>query len=277
VKIGVYRGLDICLKREWHSTYAELRGKLKYSKDLGESPLGNITRIENLLEEIPKTLTRFETELADVQKQLEIATAEIGKPFEHEERLSGLITRQSQLNIELEHKELQNKPDGENFQAAFVKENFAILESFAPEILYNNRNYMRFVSNGYSDLVLRRVDENIIKIAYYYENGVNRLRDPEVTLKVNMDDKTLIPVSYYQDTMRVKQDVYDKNGHLNEKLLSDIDTFLHDWLTDIPQYEYELSRERQPENELPFFDEKEIDFELDFEDESTDEYCDVAV
>ena len=278
-KIGKYRGFEIYFSKVYsYSVEVELRGKLKHKRELGDSVIGNITRIENLFEEIPKVLKNYEAQLADAQKQLEVATAEIGKPFEHEERLSTLIARQSQLNIELEYKELQNKPDGENVQAAFVKENFEKLEAFAPEMIYNNRQYMRFMSDNYSDLYLWRVDENTIKIAYYYESVKGKLRDPEMTLRVNKDDRTLIPISYHQDTMLVRQDVYNnKTGATDEKLLSELDVFINDWLTDIAQHEYELSPEKQIENDLLFLDEPKFDIEWEYDDENEDECFSVAV
>jgi len=277
IQIGRYRGFELHLTREWYAAVLELRGRLKYTKDLGESTLGNITRIENLFDEIPKTLKKYEEQLTDTQKQLEVAKAEIDKPFEHEERLGRLITRQNQLNMELEFKELQSKPDEKNVQAAFVKENFALLEAFAPEILYNNRNYMCFVSDGYSDFILQRVAADIIKMAFYYESGNQRLRDPEVILKLNMDDRTLIPVSYNQDTMFVRQNTYDKNGNLDEKLLSDLDSFIHDWLTDIGQQGYELSPEKEAEAETQYLDMEDCELDMDYLTEDVEVSCGVEI
>lgn len=275
VKIGSYRGFELHLSREFYSLNLELRGRLKYTKDVGDSAMGNITRIENVFDDIPKVMKRYEGQLADTERQLEVAKAEIDKPFEHEERLSRLIARQNQLNMELEFKDLQGKQEEQSHQAAYVKENFAKLEALAPEILYNNRHYMRFAAEGYSDFILQRMGADILKIAYYYEAGNYRLRDPEVVLKLNMDDKTLTPVSYEQDTMRVRQSIYDKQGNVDEKLLSDLDGFINDWLTDIEQQGYELTAERQDEADMPFFDEQAYDMQTVFEDE--DVSCGVEV
>jgi hypothetical protein len=279
VKIGSYKGFDLYLSKERYSTQLELRGKMKYSRELGNSDMGNITRIENIFEDIPKMLKRFEEQLEDVNRQLEVATAEIGKSFEHEERLSRLLTRQNQLNMELEFKDLSVNSDSQNPQAEHVKDNFALLETFAPELLYNNRDYMRFVSDGYSDLIVQRIGEDILKIAYYFDTGLYRLRDPEVVLKLDMQEKNLIPVSYEQDTMRVRQNIYDKLGNLNVKLLSDLDSFIHDWLTDIGQQGYELSPERQDESHTPFFVAQDPDDEsiFEYEDESEEASDDVEV
>ncbi len=114
-------------------------------------------------------------------------------------------------------------------------------------------DYMRFTADGSSDLYMKRIGYDILKIAYYFESDGNRLRDPEVTLKLNVNDRTLIPVSYEQDTMAVKQKVSDGPGGMDERLLSDLDVFMNDWLTDISKQGYELSTERQDEAVMPFF------------------------
>jgi hypothetical protein len=92
-----------------------------------------------------------------------------------------------------------------------------------------------------------------------------------------MGEKTLTPVSYEQDTMIIRQNIYDKNGNLDEKLLSDLDNFMHDWLTDIGQQGYELSPERQDENQRPFFDARDLDDEPVFEVEGDYENDGIAV
>ncbi len=273
VKVGCYRGFELYLTREWYDLRLELHGKLRYAKDLGEAKLGNITRIENTFEDIPKSLKRYEEKLADTKRQLEVALSEAGKPFEHEERLSRLVSRQTQLNTELEFRELKQDTGKKNYQAAHVGENFDKLEAFAPEILHNGREYMRFRAEGYSDLYFQRIGADILKIAYYYDAGNYRMRDPEVLLKLDMAAKTVTPVSYVQDTMQLKQDVYDENGILNGKLLSDLDEFIYDWLTDIETQGYSLSPERRDEAEKPFFDEKNLSMDMlvESEDEESEE------
>jgi hypothetical protein len=239
--------------------------------------MGNITRIENIFTDIPERPKDYVISLEDVKKQLDVAKSEIDKPFEHEERLSGLLTRQNQLNMELEFKDLKTNHDKQKPQAAHIHDNFKLLEDFAPEILYNNRNYMLFVSNDYSDLTMHRIGTDILKIAYYHYNGVCRLRDPEVLLKLDMDEKTLTPVSYEQDTMYVRENIYDEHGNLNEKLLSDLDSFINDWLTDISQQGYQLSPEREDKVDIPFFNAEILDDEPIFIDDCEEADCDVAV
>jgi hypothetical protein len=52
---------------------------------------------------------------------------------------------------------------------------------------------------------------------------------------------------------------------------------MHDWLTDIGQQGYELSPEKQDENQRPFFDARDLDDEPVFEVEDEYENDGVAV
>ena len=65
---------------------------------LGADALGNITRINNLLESYPEKLAEAEQRLETVQEQLTNAKEEVGKPFTKEEELNQKLERLSELN-----------------------------------------------------------------------------------------------------------------------------------------------------------------------------------
>ena len=65
---------------------------------LGADALGNITRINNLLESYPEKLAEAEQRLETVQEQLTNAKEEVGKPFPKEEELNQKLERLSELN-----------------------------------------------------------------------------------------------------------------------------------------------------------------------------------
>ena len=65
---------------------------------LGADALGNITRINNLLESYPEKLAEAEQRLETVQEQLANAKEEVGKPFPKEEELNQKLERLSELN-----------------------------------------------------------------------------------------------------------------------------------------------------------------------------------
>ena len=65
---------------------------------MGADALGNITRINNLLESYPEKLAEAEQRLETVQEQMTNAKEEVGKPFPKEEELNQKLERLSELN-----------------------------------------------------------------------------------------------------------------------------------------------------------------------------------
>ena len=98
--IGSYQGFNMRIQFDsWskefilsvkHESVAKVR--------LGADALGNITRINNLLESYPEKLAEAEQRLETVQEQMTNAKEEVGKPFPKEEELSQKLERLSELN-----------------------------------------------------------------------------------------------------------------------------------------------------------------------------------
>ena len=98
--IGSYQGFNMRIQFDsWskefilsvkHESVAKVR--------LGADALGNITRINNLLESYPEKMAEAEQRLETVQEQLANAKEEVGKPFPKEEELNQKLERLSELN-----------------------------------------------------------------------------------------------------------------------------------------------------------------------------------
>ena len=98
--IGSYQGFNMRIQFDsWskefilsvkHESVAKVR--------LGADALGNIIRINNLLESYPEKLAEAEQRLETVQEQMTNAKEEVGKPFPKEEELSQKLERLSELN-----------------------------------------------------------------------------------------------------------------------------------------------------------------------------------
>ena len=98
--IGSYQGFNMRIQFDsWskefilsvkHESLAKVR--------LGADALGNIIRINNLLESYPEKLAEAEQRLETVQEQMTNAKEEVGKPFPKEEELNQKLERLSELN-----------------------------------------------------------------------------------------------------------------------------------------------------------------------------------
>ncbi len=80
-----------------------LIGEKTYSKDLGVSDIGNITRLENLADDIVKELELYEERLKESEQKLIQAKEEVNKPFEQEERLRYLYKRKIEIDYNVEN------------------------------------------------------------------------------------------------------------------------------------------------------------------------------
>ena len=76
---------------------------------LGTDTFGNITRLDNALEGLPKRLEINEQELDNVKKQFETAKVDVEKPFNQEEELKTKIARLNELNALLNVDKRENE------------------------------------------------------------------------------------------------------------------------------------------------------------------------
>ncbi|SHH68060.1 SNF2-related protein [Desulfosporosinus lacus] len=111
VEIGLFRGLKIQAGREFFTKKLKLLNNGAYSLDMSDSGIGNITRMENLIEKLPDIRSDYEKKLADVQVQLAEATLAAAKPFQYAALLEDYSRRQGEINTQLEFQELSAQAD----------------------------------------------------------------------------------------------------------------------------------------------------------------------
>lgn len=89
ITIGTYRGFDLSISFDsfTKNMRATLRNKYSYTTDLGTDGYGNITRINNLLDNIEKRIPEERDKLDNIQNQLETAKLEVQKEFSQEQDL----------------------------------------------------------------------------------------------------------------------------------------------------------------------------------------------
>ena len=111
--IGSYRGFELSLRFDtFRSEYqALLKGQRKYTVPLGTDPLGNITRLDNSLNNFPERITAAENELTTLHQQQAAAQIEVEKPFPQEEELAEKSARLAELNAQLDVDEKSHEPE----------------------------------------------------------------------------------------------------------------------------------------------------------------------
>ncbi len=100
ISIGSYRGFEMSVSHDLFSKEYKLslHREAKHTITLGESALGNLTRINNELDGIEKRLESAKIQLETVNEQLEVAKAEVVKPFPQEAELAEKTARLNELN-----------------------------------------------------------------------------------------------------------------------------------------------------------------------------------
>lgn len=110
-EVGNYRGFRIELSYDSFSKNmkATLKSDFQYSVDLGTDPLGNITRINNALDNIETKISETKEILENTKKQFETAKLEVQKEFPQEQELKEKQEKLNQINAELNIKDDDNE------------------------------------------------------------------------------------------------------------------------------------------------------------------------
>lgn len=125
-KIGEYRGFDVlCVYDIWErQPYLKLKNNLSHHLELGSDTFGNITRLDNCLNNLTKLLDNNVAKLDNVKNQLENAKEEVKKPFAQEEELKTKKARLYELNsmLNLDDTNREEKKETPYYKDVFSEE-----------------------------------------------------------------------------------------------------------------------------------------------------------
>jgi hypothetical protein len=101
--LGEYRGFAMSVRlSDFHrKPEITLKGEISHRVDLGDSPSGNIVRLNNALDRIPELVAEQIEKLENIHKQVRDAEEEIKKPFPKETELEEKLSRLRELDIAL--------------------------------------------------------------------------------------------------------------------------------------------------------------------------------
>lgn len=154
---------------------------------------------EDISERISKAVKQLSTEIT------------VKKPIENNDEVS---------------EEIPADPNIRNFTYTFIDD----------KLYYRNNSVMeKSVDNaadGYMDLNIYRYDEEHIFMGHYYIQNGDRMADPEMKLKVDVDAKTVEPVLFVNHGMGIYQDIFETDEK-NDKLEEELNMFLSQWSDNI--------------------------------------------
>ena len=104
--LGEYRGFKLRLK--WESSFIkenprsiEVIGKTTHSVETSISGIGNITKIDNLIDNLDSYVARTKTNLSKYEKDLETIKEQLNEKFVYEDELEEKLKRKAELDKEL--------------------------------------------------------------------------------------------------------------------------------------------------------------------------------
>ena len=98
--LGTYRGFELNIRFDSFKNehQAVLRAKLSYPVSLGDDARGNITRLDNAIDNFADRIADAENALQNLEQQKQAAEVEVAKPFAQEEELAEKSARLAELN-----------------------------------------------------------------------------------------------------------------------------------------------------------------------------------
>ena len=98
--LGTYRGFELNIRFDSFKNehQAVLRAELSYLVSLGDDARGNITRLDNAIDNFADRIADAENALQNLEQQKQAAEVEVAKPFAQEEELAEKSARLAELN-----------------------------------------------------------------------------------------------------------------------------------------------------------------------------------
>lgn len=200
--IGEYRGFKMALSYDsfFNQYDLNLKGNISHHLVLGSDAYGNITRIDNALEDMQTKLDRSIERLDGVKQQLESAKIEVQKPFTKEKDLKEKSVRLSELDQQLN-----------------MLESVELVEEVS-EIDRAKDYIMDFIANEYDEESKPFDYEDLTSIDIAYTTTEDE--QYEIQARVDLEE---FAVNTFIDDILVHQDRYGTLKELNDYHLQHLD------------------------------------------------------
>ena len=113
--LGTYRGFELNIRFDSFKNehQAVLRAELSYPVSLGDDARGNITRLDNAIDNFADRIADAENTLQNLEQQKQAAEVEVAKPFAQEEELAEKSARLAELNalLNIDRGSAQDSPE----------------------------------------------------------------------------------------------------------------------------------------------------------------------
>ena len=225
VEIGEYRGMKLAL------TYDPLNQKVKadlfnqkhYYCDLNpDTDIGNITRLDNLIDNIGKTIESEQEKLTRMKSELEQMKVDVEKPFPKAEELFLAETQLEEVHEQLTQFEMEDD--------SAARDMFDRLNELFPLIMDGKTEHISYTAEGMEKLNVEMHGTDFSICQTYEQNG-DLMYDPLVYFKIDYEHEKAIPISFENSGTGVYE-VYDTENPSEEtaKQIGDLMDNVDNWL-----------------------------------------------
>jgi len=226
-EIGEYKGFTLSLYRDALSVmYDELKILISgtatdymvdINMDENVNAAGNMSRINNILNNLPKRLESQEQIIKDLEADEQILKQELEtlKAFPQKEKLNNLETELIRVDAELrKHESTEQSPES-LLMYEFISDIF-------PTIISGEETKVKLTDN----LVLQHnLEDNTHTMAYTQQENGKTIYDPAITFQIIPEKEIATPIRFTNNTLEV-----DIKAETNPKNQSEINNIALSWL-----------------------------------------------
>lgn len=219
-EVGEYRGLKLSIFFDALSKHVKacLDGEKHHYCDLNpETDVGNIIRLDNCINNIQKSIEDLKSSNETMRSELKQMEADVDKPFSKAEELLKAETEIEEVHLQLTKLEMTDD--------TLQKEVFERLVDMFPQVLEGDNEYVKFNVHGSEELHVE-MNGDVLTICQTYEQNGDLMYDPRIDLKVDYDNKKVIPLSFENSGMGVYEEYSSELTPEIAKQMNDVLDFM---------------------------------------------------
>ena len=238
IQLGEYRGLQLSVMYNDFRKMPQacLKGEKAHYCDINiETTAGNIIRLDNVINNIQKSIDDLSAKVEIKKNELEQMEIDVEKPFEKEQELAAAEAELEDVHIKLTQFELTDD--------SAQKDMFERLVDTFPEVLTGEKPYVKYEAECFMPLHVE-MNSDVLTISQTYVQNGDLMYDPRIDFKVDYENKKVIPQSFENSGEGVyeRYDISDGKPE-TMKQINDILTFTDDWMDRIDEQGYSAPTE----------------------------------
>lgn len=218
--VGEYRCFKLSVFFDVLSKHVKacLDGEKHHYCDLNpETDTGNLIQLDNCINNIQKSIEDLKSSNETMRSELKQMAADVDKPFSKAEELLKAETEIEEVHLQLTKFEMTDD--------TLQKEVFERLADMFSQVLEGDSEYVKFNVHGGEDLHVE-INGDVLTICQTYEQNGDLMYDPRIDLKVDYDNKKVIPLSFENSGMGVYEEYSSELAPEIAKQMNDVLDFM---------------------------------------------------